>query len=99
MLDIHLIRQNRAAIEKKLQTKDPAIDLSKVCELDEQRRELQTKTQHLKALRNELSQQIAEYKRAGKDVGPLMQQVSGHGSEIHALDSQLSHVEKAFEQE
>ena len=34
MLDIHLICKEREAIEAKLKTKDPQIDLTKFCEND-----------------------------------------------------------------
>lgn len=99
MLDINLIRKERASIEEKLKTKDPSIDLTLLCELDSKRRELQTKVQHLKATRNELSQKIGEYKREGKDVTPIMEEVAGFAAEIHALDRELADTERGFEQE
>jgi len=99
MLDINLIRKNREAIEKKLRSKDPSIDLTSLCELDQQRRDLQTKVQHLKASRNEISQNIGIYKREGKDTSQLMEQVAGQGTEIHALDAELAEVEAKYEHE
>jgi seryl-tRNA synthetase len=36
MLDIRLIRKDRAIIEAKLKTKYPHIDLSEICQLDQQ---------------------------------------------------------------
>jgi seryl-tRNA synthetase len=99
MLDIRLIRKDRAAIEAKLKTKEPSIDLSHICELDEQIREGKTRVEHLKAKRNEHSQKIGELKRTGQDVSELMAEVASHAEEIHALDHQVKGLEEAFMQE
>lgn len=99
MLDIHLIRKDHKAIEAKLRLKDPAIDLTSIYELDQKRRNLQTKVQGLQALRNETSQKIGEYKRAGKDVAELMQAVAKHADELSELDRELIDIEKLFNEE
>jgi len=99
MLDINLIRKNRAAVEAKLRSKDPSIDLSKLVELDTLRRDLQTKVQTLKAQRNEHSQKIGEFKRLKQDVSEIMQEVASYADQIHALDKELSQVEQQFHEE
>ena len=96
MLDIRLIRKDRHAIEAKLKTKDPQIDLSLVCELDHQIRDCKSRVEHLKAKRNEFSQKIGEFKRAGQDTGALMAQVASSAEEIHALDHQIKELEETF---
>lgn len=99
MLDIHLIRKDYKAVEAKLRLKDPAIDLSSINELDQKRRNLQTQVQGLQALRNETSQKIGEFKRAGKDATELMQTVAKHADELSDLDRQLGEIEKQFNEE
>jgi len=99
MLDINLIRKDKNAVEKKLKSKDPTINLTVVCDLDHKRRELQTKLQLLKSIRNEKSQKIGEFKREGKDVSSIMDEVAGYATEIHALDREAQEVESAFHQE
>lgn len=99
MIDIRLIRKDRAAIETKLKTKDPQCSLNRVCELDEQIREGKTRVEQLKAKRNEFSQKIGEMKRKGEDTSALMQQVAGFADEIHGLDNQVKEQEEAFIQE
>ena len=99
MLDIRLIRKDRAAVEAKLKTKDPQIDLSHLCDLDHQIREGKTKVETLKAKRNEFSQKIGELKRAGQDVSELMTQVAQSAEEIHHLDHQVKQLEEEFTQE
>lgn len=99
MLDIRLIRKNKEIIEAKLKTKDPEIDLSRVCELDHQIRENKTKVEQLKAKRNEISQKIGEMKRTGKDATELMNQVAQFADETHRLDHSLKELEEEFNQE
>ena len=94
MLDIKLLRQDPAGVEKKLQSKDPTIRVETVLSLDGQIRELKGKTEELKSLRNHRSKEIGEKKRQGQDTGELMQEVAGIGDKITALDHQLAAVEK-----
>lgn len=99
MLDIRLIRKDRAAIEAKLKTKDPQIDLSHICELDQHIREGKTNVENLKAKRNEYSQRIGELKRSGQDVSELLAQVAQSAEEIHHLDHRVKQLEEEFTQE
>lgn len=99
MLDIRLIRKDRATIEAKLKTKDPHIDLSRLCELDHQVRETKTRVEHLKAERNEASQKIGELKRKGEDASKLLDEVSHSANAIHTLDQTLKTLEEELLQE
>jgi len=98
MLDIRLIRKDRKAIETKLKTKDPQIDLTHISTLDNQIRENKTKVEQLKARRNEFSQKIGELKRAGKDANKEMAQVAEFAEETHQLDHLLKQLEEEFNQ-
>lgn len=99
MLDIKLIRKDRAAIEAKLKTKDPQIDLSRICEIDHQIREGKTKVENLKAQRNEYSQQIGEKKRANQDASEILARVAENADEIHQIDQHIKQLEEEFTQE
>jgi seryl-tRNA synthetase len=99
MIDIRLIRKDRAAVEAKLKTKDPQVDLSCVNELDREIREKKTHVEQLKAKRNEYSQKIGEMKRKGEDVSTLMAQVAQFAEEIHGLDHRVKELEEQFTQE
>lgn len=96
MLDIKLIRKDRQAVETKLKTKDPQIDLSSIVELDKQVRELKTEVEGLKAKRNELSQKIGELKRKGENAADIMAQVNEMAEKIHSLDRQAAEKESLF---
>jgi seryl-tRNA synthetase len=99
MIDIRLIRKDRFAIEKQLKTKDPEIDLTTLCDLDQSIREAKTKVELLKAKRNEISQKIGEMKRSGQDTSLLMNEVTGFGQDIHDLDHQIKEWEEQFNYE
>lgn len=99
MLDIKLIRKDYAPIEKQLKTKDPTLNLKTVVELDRQLREIKTKSEQLKATRNDLSQKIGEMKRRGEDVQALLTQVAAMGDDSQRLEQECSVLEKHFQQE
>ncbi len=90
MIDIKLIRTNRDAVEKKLETKDPEIDLSPIVALDERIRVIKMGVEELKASRNHLSKEIGEKKREKQDTSELMKEVSGLGDKIAILDHELA---------
>lgn len=94
MIDIRLIRKDRAAVEEKLKTKDPSVNLSSIYELDERIRDAKTKVEHLKAQRNASSQKIGELKRKGEDASSIMKEVTAHAEEIHALDHAITQMEE-----
>ena len=96
MLDIRLIRKERESVEEKLKTKEPGIDLSKIVELDQRIREQKTEVEQLKSKRNDLSSQIGESKRLGKNPADLMEEVSGLGEAIHQIDHSVKSLEETF---
>lgn len=99
MLDIKLIRKDSQAIESKLKTKDPSLDLKKIVALDQQLREIKTQSEQLKATRNDLSQKIGELKRKGEATDELLTKVTEMGDESQRLEQERSTLEKQFQQE
>jgi seryl-tRNA synthetase len=98
MIDIRLIRADKTAVEKKLKTKDPEINLSPIIALDERIRVLKMNVEELKAARNQLSKEIGEKKRQKQDVSESMKEVSGLGDKIAILDQELSTLENELTQ-
>jgi len=97
MLDIKLIRKDPKAIEEALKTKDSSISLDKTLSLDSIIREKKTKSEALKAQRNEYSEKIALMKRKGEDTAQLMADVSRFHDEIRSLDNELIGLEQDFQ--
>jgi seryl-tRNA synthetase len=96
MLDIKLIRQHPQAIQEKLRTKVPEVDLTKILEYDTQIREKKTHSEQLKAKRNEYSDKIGMMKKKGEPTDALMKEVQAFGDEIQKLDHELVELEAAF---
>lgn len=99
MLDIKRIRENREEIEKKIQTKEPDMSLSLVCQLDEEIRKLKTHVEQLKAERNKASKEIGEIKRSGGNADGIMEQVAKFADEIHSTDKKVAQLEEQFTNE
>ncbi len=99
MIDIKLVRENREAIERKLKTKDPTIDLTLLCEYDTRLRELLTQVETLKHKKNSTSKAIGELKRLGKDASDALEEVSAFNEDIKTLDEQVRQTRELFEAE
>ncbi len=90
MIDLKDLREDPAALEKRLQSKDPTIKVAPLLKLDEEMRAIKTKVEELKAKRNSHSKSIGEKKRAGEDVSAIMNDVATLGQEISEHDKNLS---------
>jgi seryl-tRNA synthetase len=90
MLDLGFVRGNLEVVEEKLRARgaDPAVLLGDFRKLDQRRREAITQSEQLKALRNDLSTQVAARKRAGQDAASLME-------ETRALKVRLDELDKS----
>lgn len=93
MIDIKLIRQDREAVEKKLKTKEPSVNLTEIVALDDKLRHLIVHVEGLKAKRNDASKKIGELKREGKDTSAVMESVSAFADDIHTTDQQISELQ------
>lgn len=96
MLDIKLIRENKAEIEKKLRTKDASVNLDPILELDGRIRHKKTAVEQLKAARNETSKQIGTLKREGKSIDGITAEMTDQADQIRALDQELTTLEAEF---
>lgn len=96
MLDIKLIRKNPKEILKKIQTKEPTLNLDEVLKLDEQVRALKTEMEDLQTTRNSESKKIGELKKRGESAEEKMAEVRKIGEKVSELNHQLTEVEAAF---
>ncbi len=93
MIDIRLIRKDPEFILRRLRTKVPEADISKLLTLDETVRSKKTEVETLKSKRNEASDEIGRLKRSGQDSSHLLQEMSTIASHIHQLDSEVAELE------
>ncbi|NLF49519.1 MAG: serine--tRNA ligase [Leptolinea sp.] len=93
MLDINLIREKpdvvRAAL--KLRQMDPEV-VSRILEIDQQRRSLLTRAESLKSERNTVSKEISKTKDAGERNAKI-EAMRVVGDQIAELDEQIRRVE------
>ncbi len=94
MLDIKLIRQDPKAIEKKLKTKIPDIDIFKILSIDDEIRNIQAKTDDLKSKRNLASKEIGQKKRNQEDVSIFVDEMGKISAEIADLDNRYKELDE-----
>ena len=88
MLDIKVIRENLDWSKKKLATRGiKPEELDELVEIDTKRRKDLTKSEQLKAKRNDVSKQIAEKKRNKEDASDAIAAMREVGKEIKDLYS------------
>jgi seryl-tRNA synthetase len=94
MLDPKRLRQELDDIATALQRRGFELDTKQFRELDERRRELQTRTQSLQAERNERSKAIGQAKARGEDIEPLKNEVSDLGDQLSRAESELDELQQ-----
>lgn len=98
MLDMKYVRNHFEEVKNKLAHRGEDLgDLDKFGELDTRRRELITKTEQLKAKRNEVSKEISVLKREKKDAEEAITAMREVGDEISKLDKELKEIEENLE--
>ncbi|MCE7983122.1 MAG: serine--tRNA ligase [Caldilinea sp. CFX5] len=99
MLDIRWMRENRAALAEAMRKlNDTEAPWEKALALDEERRELLTKVEALRAERNSGSKQVGALMREKKseEANALKGRMSAIGDEIAAIETRLNVVEVEF---
>ncbi|PTI09618.1 serine--tRNA ligase [Staphylococcus xylosus] len=94
MLDIKLFRNDSDFVKEKVAKRgmeDTVVD--EVLELDEQRRQLISKAEEMKAERNKVSGEIAQKKRNKEDADDAIAAMRKLGDEIKVLDDTLNQVD------
>lgn len=97
MLDVKFIRENPELVKQGLLEKNAADIVDSILILDEQRRSLISKTEDLKAQKNQVSAQIPKLKKEGKDTSEIFAEMKRVGDEIAILDGQLRDIENEIE--
>ena len=96
MLDIKILRNDpdkvKNAVKKRNKNMDTQID--EVIKIDEQRREINTKTDNLKAEQNKASKMMPVYKKEGKDIKEITDKLRDLSNEIAVLDKQINELEE-----
>lgn len=92
MLDSRYIRADLATTRDILANRNFTLDVEKLSQLEEQRKDLMVRTQDLQAKRNSLSKSIGQAMREGKDVAAIKAEVSAIGDELDKTKKQQDEV-------
>ncbi len=97
MLDVKFIRENPETVRQGLLNKNAKDIVDEILQLDEQRRGFISKTEELKAKKNQVSAEIPKLKKAGQDTSAIFEEMKKVGDEIAQLDSQLKEIEEKID--
>jgi seryl-tRNA synthetase len=95
MLDIRKIRENPEEVKKALQTRNANYDqyIDDILAIDEQRRQLSTETDNLKAEQNKVSKLIPQMKKNGEDTTSVMAEMKTIAEKIKSADVKIKELE------
>ena len=86
MLDIKMIRENPDKVNELLKRRNPELSIDAILEVDEERRQIQTKADELRAKRKSESQKIGMMKKNGENTDAIQEEVRVLGDEIKELE-------------
>lgn len=92
MLDIKFIRDNSEKIKEAATNKNIKVDIDKLLEIDDQRREILSKIESLRARRNELAQAA----KSGKPDEKQIEEGKKLKEDISSLETELKGVEEIY---
>jgi len=99
MLDLKAIRNNPELLKKALaKSKGSAFSIDTFLELDEKRRELLVEVEQMKNKQNTASKLIPQYKKEGKDVSGLMNEMKDLSNRIKELDQNVKDIDDKLQQ-
>ncbi|HXV51040.1 MAG TPA: serine--tRNA ligase [Nitrosopumilaceae archaeon] len=96
MLDPKILREEPDKIRSMLKARAVNFDLDALVKLDKQKRELIIKTDELRKKRNDVSLEIGNSKKEGKDTSSLLDQMKNVSSELEKLESEQNKIESQY---
>jgi len=98
MIDPRLIREDIDGIKDLLKKRymEYAVDADELQKVDEERRELVTKSDDLREKRNRLSKEIGAKKSKGENADDIMKDVQGVSDEIKSLSDRVNELNEKF---
>lgn len=97
MLDVKRLRNDFDSVKKALDKRHKDYHLEDFINLDQKRRNLLQETEELKSRQNAESKKIPVYKKEGKDVSEIMQEMKELSDKVKQLDVQVKEVDEQIE--
>ncbi len=89
MLDIKFVRENLELVKQKVASKNVKIDFDKLISLDEEKRQMLTSVENLKATRNKATKEIARLKKEKQDASEMIKEMRNIGDQISEMDHRI----------
>ncbi len=89
MLDLKFIRSNLNSVREMISNRGYDLDVSRLEELDLERRKRLTTLEELRHKRNQVSEEIAAMKKRGEDASGIITQMKNVSSEIKEKEKEL----------
>ena len=89
MLDINYIRENKERVKKSIEARKAQVDLDKILELDDKRRDLIKKVDEKRAVRNAFPKEKPDQSQ--------LEHMQKLKQEIDELEPQLKEIEEEYE--
>jgi len=96
MISIKKIRERPEFIAKKLISKNDKTDIKHLLKIDNELRNLKTRSSELRSSRNSASESIASIKKNGEDPSYAIKQTKNIGKELKDVEKKLGRVENEF---
>ncbi|MFH1051825.1 MAG: serine--tRNA ligase [bacterium] len=96
MLDLKFIRENIDLVRQNIINKNEKANVDEIVQLDEKRRQNIQTAQDLKNLRNVVSKEIAELKKAKQNADDKISAMKDVSDKIKELDEQLAVIEQSI---
>ncbi len=97
MLDPKLLRTDIELVARQLSKKGYTLDIDRFQELDQARKDLQSKTEHLQSLRKKQAAKIGMAAKAGEDIAPLKAEGEQIKKDIDALADDYRKVQEQLD--
>ena len=96
MIDIQLLRKDIENVAARLATRKFQLDIAGFNLLENERKQIQSRTEELQAKRNSLSKQIGMLKAKGEDATSVMNEVGTLGDELKASEIRLGQLQESL---
>lgn len=94
MLDQKMVRNELAFVAERQRVRNLEIDQQQFTQLEEQRREVQQRSEELQAKRNASSKAIGQAKAKGEDAQPILDEVANLGDSLKKAEAELAEVQE-----
>ncbi|MGQ7844939.1 serine--tRNA ligase [Granulosicoccus sp. 3-233] len=97
MLDPKLLRNDLPAVAERLSVRNFTLDQDAISALDQQRKQLQQRSEELQAARNARAKSIGQAKSRGEDIEPLLAENTRTGNELEEAKQELAVVQEQLD--